>query len=67
MDNLSFLRTPYMQNFFIDFMVEIPSISKKENSSFEENISWRDIQGLSWALEEPNFELNDKFSTYAQA
>ncbi len=56
-----------MQNFFIDFMVEIPSISKKENSSFEENLSWRDIQGLSWALEEPSFELNDKFSTYAQA
>jgi len=67
MNNLSFLRAPYMQNFFIDFMVEIPSISKKENSSFEENLSWRDIQGLSWALEEPNFELNDKFSTYAQA
>ena len=36
MNNLSFLRVRYMQNFFIDFMVEIPSISKKENSSFEE-------------------------------
>jgi len=67
MNNLSFLRVSYMQNFSIDFMVEIPSISKKENSSFEENLSWRDIQGLSWALEEPNFELNDTFSTYAQA
>ncbi len=67
MNNLSFLRVPYMQNFFIDFMVEIPSISKKENSSFEEKLSWRDIQGLSLTIEEPSFELNDKFPTYAQA
>ncbi len=56
-----------MQNFFIDFMVEIPSISKKENSSFKEKLSWRDIQGLSLTFEEPNFELNEKFPTYAQA
>jgi len=47
-------------------MVEIPSISKKENSSFEE-LSWRDIQGLSLTIEEPSFELNEKFTTYAQA
>ena len=67
MNNLSFLRASYMQNFFIDFMVKIQSISKKENSSFEEKLSWRDIQGLSWILEEYSFELNDKFSTYAQA
>ena len=67
MNNLSFLRAPYIQNFLIDFMTEITSISKKENSSFEENISWKDIQGLSWTLEEPDFELNDKFSTYACA
>jgi len=64
MNNLSFLRVPYMQNFFIEFMVESPSISKKENSSFEE-LSWRDIQGLSLTIEEPSFELNDKFPTYA--
>ena len=56
-----------MQNFLIDFMTEITSISKKENSSFEENISWKDIQGLSWTLEQPDFELKDKFSTYACA
>jgi len=56
-----------MQNFFIDFMVEITSIPKKENSSFEEKLSWRDIQGLSLTFEEPNFELNEKFTTYAQA
>ncbi len=56
-----------MQNFLINFMVEITTISKKENSSFEEKLSWRDIQGLSWTLEEFNFELNHKFSTYAQA
>ena len=67
MNNLSFLRVPYMQNFFIDFMVEIPSILKKENSSFEEKLSWRDIQGLSLTFEDPNFELNEKFPTYAQA
>jgi len=52
-----------MQNFFIDFMVEIPSILKKEYSSFDDNLSWRDIQGLGWALEEPSFELNNKFPT----
>jgi len=56
-----------MQNFFIDFMVKITSISKKENSSFEEKLSWRDIQGLSWTFEEHNFELNDKSPTYACA
>ena len=67
MNNLSFLRAPYMQNFCIDFMTEILSVSKKENSSFEESLSWRDIQGLSWTLEESNFELNDKLSTYACA
>jgi len=67
MNNLSFLRVPYMQNFLIDFMVEITTISKNENSSFEEKLSWKDIQGLGWVLEEYNFELNDKFSTYAQA
>jgi len=67
MNNLSFLRAPYMQNFLIDFMVKIPSITKKENSSFEENLSWRDIQGLGWTLEEPSFELNEKFPTCAQA
>ena len=55
-----------MQNFSIDIMVEIP-ISKKENLSFVENISWKDIQGLGWTLEQPDFELNDKFSTYACA
>ncbi|HJJ22901.1 MAG TPA: hypothetical protein OQH54_04205 [Nitrosopumilus sp.] len=48
-------------------MVEITSISKKEKSSCEAELSWRDIQGLSWTLEENSFELNDKFSTYAQA
>ncbi len=67
MNDLSFLRAPYMQNFFIDFMVKIPSIPKKENSSFEEKLSWRDIQGLSLTLEEPSFELNEKISTCAQA
>ncbi len=67
MNDLSFLRVPYMQNFFIDFMVEIPPVSKKENSSFEEKLSWRDIQGLCWILEENSFKLNNKFSTCAQA
>jgi hypothetical protein len=67
MNDLSFLRAPYIQNFFINFMVEIPSIPKKENSSVEEKLSWRDIQGLSLTFEEPNFELNEKFPPYAQA
>ena len=67
MNDLSFLRVPNMQNFFIDFMVEIPPISKKENSSFEEKLSWRDIQGLCCILEENSFKLNNKFSICAQA
>ena len=67
MNDLSFLRAHYIQNFCMNFMVEIPSIPKKENSSFEEKLSWRDIQGLSLTFEEPNFELNEKFPTYAQA
>ena len=55
-----------MQNYHIIFMVEVPSISKN-NSSLEENLSWTDIQGLSWMLEESDFKLEEKFSTYACA
>ena len=47
-------------------MEEIQSISKKENSSFQ-YLTWKDIQGLSWILDETSFELNDKISTYACA
>ncbi|MCV0393283.1 MAG: hypothetical protein K5790_08370 [Nitrosopumilus sp.] len=47
-------------------MEEIQSISKKENSSFQ-HLTWEDIQGLSWTLDETSFELNDKISTYACA
>jgi len=46
-------------------MVEISSMSKKENSSLKENLPWRDIQGLGCTLEESSFELNDKFCIYA--
>ena len=46
-------------------MVEIPKISK-ENSSFEDNISWEDIQGLSWMLSEFGGETV-KRNTYACA
>ena len=56
-----------MQNFLIDFMVKVPLISEKENLSFKEKLSWRDIQGLSLTFEEHSFELNDKPPTYAQA
>ena len=55
---------PYMQN----FLIEITWYNfKKRKFIFEEKLSWKDIQGLSWTLEEPSFELNEKFSTYAQA
>lgn len=43
-------------------MVEIPSI---KDSTFEEKISWRDIQGLSWLLADE--EIDSKVSTYACA
>ena len=56
-----------MQNYPMVFMVEVSSISKKKNSSLKENLSWKDIQGLSWILEESSLELNKKFSTYACA
>lgn len=45
-------------------MVEFPRI--KENSSIEDNISWEDIQGLSWMLSESQDELIKK-NTYACA
>lgn len=47
---------------FMNCMVEVQSISKKENSSFQ-HLSWKDIQGLAWTLDESNFELNEKVST----
>lgn len=37
-----------------------------ENIS-KEDLSWEDIQGLSWIIEESSFELNEKISTYACA
>ncbi|QUC64562.1 hypothetical protein NsoK4_09095 [Nitrosopumilus sp. K4] len=46
-------------------MVEIPKISK-EKTSFEDSISWEDIQGLSWMLSEFNGEAIKK-NTYACA
>lgn len=56
-----------MQNFVSNFMVEISSITKKQSSSYEAKLTWRDIQGLGWTLEEDVFESNNKFSAYAQA
>ena len=58
MNNLSILRAPYMQNCDIQYM---------DNVQSKENLSWEDIQGLSWTLDEFSFELNDKISTYACA
>ena len=54
-----------MQNFIINFMVEI-TISKNENSN-DENLSWKDIQGLSWVFEGHRLESDDNLSTYACA
>jgi len=55
MNNLSILRAPYMQNYSIITMEKITN----------ENISWEDIQGLSWTLEEFSFELNERNSVCA--
>ena len=55
-----------MQKYLNWYMEEIQTISKKENSSFQ-NITWEDIQGLSWALDENSFGLNEKISTCACA
>jgi hypothetical protein len=46
-------------------MVEIPSI--KENSSIEDNISWEDLQGLSWILSDEFSIESMKKTTYACA
>lgn len=59
MNNLSFLLVRYMESYIIGIMRENPSILKKEN------LSWRDIQELSWTFGEFSFELNNEFSTYA--
>ena len=48
MNNLSILRAPYMQNYDIQYM---------DNVQSKENLSWEDIQGLSWALDEFSFAL----------
>ena len=57
MNNLSFLRVSYMENLGIDSMIEIAKYTK--------NLSWRDIQGLSWIIEES--ELNNQMFTSACA
>ena len=59
MNNLSFLRGPYMQNFIVRNM----------ENTLNEKLSWEYIQGLGWTIEEeePSFELDEKDSTCACA
>ncbi len=57
MNNLSILRGPYMQNF----------ISRNMENISNQKLSWEDIQGLSWMIEESSFKINEKVSTYACA
>ena len=57
MNNLSFLRGPYMQNF----------IERNMENISNEKLSWEDIQGLSWMIDESSFEINEKVSAYACA
>jgi hypothetical protein len=46
-------------------MVEIPSV--RENLSFKDSLSWKDIQGLSWILYDEMDVKSIKKNTYAQA
>lgn len=46
-------------------MVQIPSI--KRESSLEDSISWEDIQGLSWMLDDEFSVESMKKTTYACA
>ena len=57
MNDLSFLRGPHMGNFILRDMEDISN----------EKLSWEDIQGLSWMIEEFSFEINEKVSTYTCA
>lgn len=46
-----------MQNFIVRNMENISN----------EKLSWEDIQGLCWIMEESSFEINGKVSAYACA
>ena len=54
MNDLSILRAPYMQNYDIQYM---------DNVQSKENLSWEDIQGLSWTLDEFSFEAKINHET----
>ena len=52
MNNLSVLRGPYIQNLIISIMVEkfIYTQSSFDESLKQTELSWEDLQGLSWLL-----------------
>ena len=52
MNNLSVIRGPYIQNLIIFLMVEkfIYTQSAFDESLEQTELSWKDLQGLSWLL-----------------
>ncbi len=60
MNNLSVLRGPYIQNLIISPMVEkfVYTQSSFDESLEQTELSWRDLQGLSWLLNDDSMSEN---------
>ncbi len=68
MNDLSVLRGPYIQNLRNLVMVEKYIYTQSLSDEFleETELSWQDLQGLSWLLCE-DFSLSEKSSSIACA
>ncbi len=60
MNNLSVLRGPYIQNLIISLMVEkfVYTQSSFDESLEQTELSWQDLQGLSWLLNDDSMSEN---------
>ena len=68
MNNLSVLRGPYIQNLIISLMVEkfVYTQSSFDESLEQTELSWQDLQGLSWLLCEDS-QITEKSNSFACA
>ncbi len=68
MNNLSVLRGPYIQNLIISIMVEkfVYTQSSFDESLEKTELSWQDLQGLSWLLCD-DCQISEKTSSFACA
>ena len=68
MNNLSVLRGPYIQNLRISIMVEkfVYTQSSFDESLEQTELSWQDLQGLSWLLSDDS-QMYEKTNSFACA